>query len=166
MGVLDIPVGDKKFRILNRPRFELHRITALGIHLLLDWRYREVVLEVSLVLGGFTCAFPFWREVWTQKQLDDAKKRVGYLHILFDPNYKPKPDPEPYREIKAAGLYVHLYTTEHDIEVIPWEILERELGPEKWEEFSIWIGGQTVVAKGPYSWDIERFLRGASAFRF
>ncbi len=43
---------------------------------------------------------------------------------------------------------------------IPWDILEDAFGPDLWEKFSHWMRGQTVIAGGPFPWDVERFLQG------
>ncbi len=43
---------------------------------------------------------------------------------------------------------------------IPWDILEDAFGPNLWELFSKWMRGQTVIAGGPFPWDVERFLQG------
>lgn len=43
---------------------------------------------------------------------------------------------------------------------IPWDILEDAFGPILWEKFSSWMRGQTVIAGGPFPWDVERFLQG------
>ncbi len=47
---------------------------------------------------------------------------------------------------------------------VPWDILEDAFGPILWELFSKWMRGQTVIAGGPYPWDVERFLEGLRIF--
>jgi hypothetical protein len=158
MGLL-IRVGDKQFCPLSKPQFEWVNLRFLGIMIFLDIKYRQVLFEVGIIIGGVSITFPFWQEVWTQEELDRAKEKAGDFLAILDLADEAEDSLDPYREMKRTGLYQHLYTTEHDIPVILWDTLEEELGDD-WERFSQWIGGQTVVAEGPYIWDIERFLRG------
>jgi len=48
-------------------------------------------------------------------------------------------------------------TTIKGITIYTWEELERELGSERYKDFSNWLTGQTCLAGGCYTWDYERW---------
>ena len=46
------------------------------------------------------------------------------------------------------------------IPLILWEDIEKEFGPELYQEFIKWMTGQTCMEDGVYVWDVRQFIEG------
>ena len=147
-------------------RFEIHKVWGLGLILMIDRKHTEIIIEGIILVRAFTWVINIMPIRWEKNDFLEAEQTKQDLLMLLYGGEEIPPDPEPYREITLIGLNLHIGTTEQGTTYLPWDIVEETFGQERWENFREWISGQTVVAEGVYPEDVERFLRGRSAFRF
>ena len=50
--------------------------------------------------------------------------------------------------------------------IVPWVYIEDKMYAKDYKRFLKWMEGQTTPEDGVFVWDLERFIRGDSSFRY
>ena len=48
-------------------------------------------------------------------------------------------------------------TTIQGVKIYTWKDLKKELGEERYKDFSKWLTGQTCLLEGAYTWDYDQW---------